>query len=160
MILLNGSVPIAFAGTEEPAAYGELISIGGIGPSVNGKLSSTIAEILETKLSIDSSRFYIKFYDVQVSTITSSFVRMPQFCDYKSSLDYKLIQLLQLHLTSLQCWMLQFANSSFIYNSSCCMKHNLRLPGLPNSVFGFNFGANSLNVKQLVKPHFHLPAPC
>lgn len=70
MILLNGSVPIAFAGTEEPAAYGELISIGGIGPSVNGKLSSTIAEILETKLSIDSSRFYIKFYDVQVSTIT------------------------------------------------------------------------------------------
>lgn len=69
MILLNGGVPIAFAGTEAPAAYGELISIGGIGPSVNGKLSSTIAEILQTKLSIDSSRFYIKFYDVQVSSI-------------------------------------------------------------------------------------------
>lgn len=68
MILLNGSVPIAFAGTEAPAAYGELISIGGLGPSVNGKLSSTIAEILETKLSIDCSRFYIKFYDVQVSS--------------------------------------------------------------------------------------------
>ena len=66
MILVNGGVPIAFAGTEEPAAYGELISIGGLGPSVNGKLSSTIAEILQTKLSIDSSRFYIKFYDVQV----------------------------------------------------------------------------------------------
>ncbi|WCJ42287.1 Tautomerase/MIF superfamily protein [Euphorbia peplus] len=67
MILLNGGVPIAFAGTEEPAAYGELISIGGLGPDVNGKLSSTIAEILQTKLSIDSSRFYIKFYDVQRS---------------------------------------------------------------------------------------------
>ncbi|KAF8392811.1 hypothetical protein HHK36_021048 [Tetracentron sinense] len=67
MILINGGVPIAFAGTEEPAAYGELISIGGLGPSVNGKLSSTIAEILETKLSVDSARFYIKFYDVQVS---------------------------------------------------------------------------------------------
>lgn len=66
MILLNGAVPIAFAGTEEPAAYGELISIGGLGPSVNGKLSSTIAEILQTKLFIDSARFYIKFYDVQV----------------------------------------------------------------------------------------------
>ncbi|XP_052200603.1 uncharacterized protein LOC127806988 [Diospyros lotus] len=65
MILLNGAVPMAFAGTEEPAAYGELISIGGLGPSVNGKLSSTIADILETKLSVDSSRFYIKFYDVQ-----------------------------------------------------------------------------------------------
>ncbi|XP_042986473.1 macrophage migration inhibitory factor homolog isoform X3 [Carya illinoinensis] len=67
MILLNGGVPITFAGTEEPAAYGELISIGGLGPSVNGKLSSTIAEILQTKLSIDSSRFYIKFYDVQLA---------------------------------------------------------------------------------------------
>ncbi|CAN6482660.1 unnamed protein product [Victoria cruziana] len=65
MILLNGSVPIAFGGTEEPAAYGELISIGGLGPNVNGKLSSSITEILESKLSIDSSRFYIKFYDVK-----------------------------------------------------------------------------------------------
>ncbi|KAL0308278.1 UNVERIFIED_CONTAM: Macrophage migration inhibitory factor [Sesamum radiatum] len=66
MILVNGGVPISFGGTEEPAAYGELISIGGLGPSVNAKLSSTIAEILQTKLSIESSRFYIKFYDVQV----------------------------------------------------------------------------------------------
>ena len=66
MIVLNGGVPISFAGTEEPAAYGEVISIGGLGPSVNGKLSSTIAEILQLKLSIDASRFYIKFYDVQV----------------------------------------------------------------------------------------------
>ncbi|XP_023637192.1 macrophage migration inhibitory factor homolog isoform X1 [Capsella rubella] len=63
MILLNSGVPIAFAGTEEPAAYGELISIGGLGPGVNGKLSETISEILQIKLSIDSSRFYIKFYD-------------------------------------------------------------------------------------------------
>lgn len=69
MILLNSGVPIAFAGTEEPAAYGELISIGGLGPSVNGKLSATIAEILQIKLSIDSSRFYIKFYDSPVSPI-------------------------------------------------------------------------------------------
>lgn len=67
MILLNGGVPIEFAGTEEPAAYGELISIGGLGPSVNGKLSSTIAEIIQTKLSIDSARFYVKFYDVERS---------------------------------------------------------------------------------------------
>ncbi|CAM8977183.1 unnamed protein product [Rhodiola kirilowii] len=67
MILLNGGVPIAFAGTEEPAAYAELVSIGGLGPGVNGKLSSTIAEILQTKLSIESSRFYIKFYDVERS---------------------------------------------------------------------------------------------
>ncbi|KAE8680575.1 Detected protein of confused Function [Hibiscus syriacus] len=67
MILVNGGVPMAFAGTEAPAAYGELISVGGLGLSVNSKLSSTIADILQTKLSIDSSRFYIKFYDVQRS---------------------------------------------------------------------------------------------
>ncbi|PIN08869.1 Macrophage migration inhibitory factor [Handroanthus impetiginosus] len=65
MILVNGGVPISFGGTEEPAAYGELISIGGLDPSVNAKLSATIAEILQTKLSVESSRFYIKFYDVQ-----------------------------------------------------------------------------------------------
>ena len=70
MILLNGGVPIAFAGTEEPAAYGEVISIGGLNSTVNGKLSSTIADILETKLSINSSRFYIKFYDVEVCLLT------------------------------------------------------------------------------------------
>ncbi|KAJ0702772.1 putative macrophage migration inhibitory factor, Tautomerase/MIF superfamily [Helianthus annuus] len=50
MILVSGGVPISFAATEEPAAYGELISIGGLNPSVNGKLSSTIANILQTKL--------------------------------------------------------------------------------------------------------------
>lgn len=76
MISLNGGVPMAFAGSEEPAAYGEAISIGGLGPSVNGKLSSALAEILQTKLSVDSSRFYIKFYDVQVSWTFFFFYQM------------------------------------------------------------------------------------
>ncbi|KAL6559049.1 hypothetical protein OROMI_012505 [Orobanche minor] len=67
MILVNGGVPISFGGTEEPAAYGELVSIGGLGPSINSKLSATIAEILQTKLSVDSSRFYIKFSDIERS---------------------------------------------------------------------------------------------
>ena len=57
---------MAFGGTEAPAAYGELISNGRLDPSVNGKLSSTLAEILQTKLPTDSSRSYIKFCDVQV----------------------------------------------------------------------------------------------
>ena len=66
MVSINGSVPMSFAASEEPAAYGELVSIGGIGPGVNGKLSAAVAEILETKLSVSRSRFYIKFDDVQV----------------------------------------------------------------------------------------------
>ncbi|KAG9147933.1 hypothetical protein Leryth_003524 [Lithospermum erythrorhizon] len=47
----QGSVPMAFGGTEEPAAYGELVSIGGLNPDVNKKLSAAIANILETATS-------------------------------------------------------------------------------------------------------------
>ncbi|GJM97551.1 hypothetical protein PR202_gb28327 [Eleusine coracana subsp. coracana] len=65
MVSINGSVPMSFAASEEPTAYGELVSIGGIGPGVNGKLSAALAEILETKLSVSRSRFYIKFDDVK-----------------------------------------------------------------------------------------------
>ncbi|EFJ27733.1 hypothetical protein SELMODRAFT_76736 [Selaginella moellendorffii] len=67
MIVLKDSVPMSFGGTEEPAAYGEVISIGGLGPSVNKELSEALSEILESKLSVPPSRFYIKFYDVQRS---------------------------------------------------------------------------------------------
>ncbi|EEF35707.1 macrophage migration inhibitory factor homolog isoform X2 [Ricinus communis] len=67
MIVLKGSVPIAFGGTEEPAAYGELVSIGGLTPDTNKKLSAAIAAILETKLSVPKSRFFLKFYDTKGS---------------------------------------------------------------------------------------------
>jgi phenylpyruvate tautomerase len=63
LISLRGSIPMSFAGTEEPAAYGELISIGGVGPVTNKELSAAISEILESKLSVPPSRFYIKFFD-------------------------------------------------------------------------------------------------
>ncbi|XP_051198962.1 uncharacterized protein [Lolium perenne] len=65
MVSIDGSVPTSFARSEEPAAYGEIMSIGGLGPGVNGKLSAALAEILEAKLSISGSRFYVKFDDVQ-----------------------------------------------------------------------------------------------
>jgi len=67
MVQLKGSVAISFGGTEEPAAYGELVSIGGLGSDTNKKLSSAIANVLETKLGVSKSRFYIKFYDVKRS---------------------------------------------------------------------------------------------
>uniref|UniRef100_A0A2P2K2G4 Uncharacterized protein MANES_09G111500 n=1 Tax=Rhizophora mucronata TaxID=61149 RepID=A0A2P2K2G4_RHIMU len=63
MIVLKGSVPIAFGGTEQPAAYGELVSIGGLNPDVNKKLSAAISSILESKLSVPKGRFFLKFYD-------------------------------------------------------------------------------------------------
>jgi hypothetical protein len=67
MVVLKGSVPMAFGGTQEPAAYGELVSIGGLNPDVNKKLSAGIASILESKLSVPKSRFYLKFYDSKAS---------------------------------------------------------------------------------------------
>lgn len=67
MIVLKGSIPIAFGGTEEPAAYGELVSIGGLDADVNKKLSAEVAGILENKLSVPKSRFFLKFYDTKAS---------------------------------------------------------------------------------------------
>ncbi|KAK4396073.1 Macrophage migration inhibitory factor [Sesamum angolense] len=69
MIVLKGSVPMAFGGTEQPAAYGELVSIGGLNSDVNKKLSGAIANILESKLSVPKSRFYLKFYDTKACQI-------------------------------------------------------------------------------------------
>jgi hypothetical protein len=66
MVLLKGGVPMSFGGSEEPTSYGEVVSIGGLGLGVNGKLSAVIADILDFKLSVDKSHFYIKFYDVEV----------------------------------------------------------------------------------------------
>ncbi|GLT66124.1 hypothetical protein SLA2020_385110 [Shorea laevis] len=67
MVLLKGSVPISYGGTVEPAAYGELASVGGLNPDANRKLSAGIAAILESKLSIAKSRFFLKFNDSKAS---------------------------------------------------------------------------------------------
>lgn len=67
---------MSFAGTEEPAAYGELISIGGVGPVTNKELSAAISEILESKLSVPPSRFYIKFFDCKVRVILLSCLKL------------------------------------------------------------------------------------
>ncbi|XP_057801125.1 uncharacterized protein LOC131016446 isoform X1 [Salvia miltiorrhiza] len=67
MVVLKGSVPISFGGTEQPAAYGELVSIGGLSPDVNKKISGAIADILETKLSVPKARYFLKFYDTKAS---------------------------------------------------------------------------------------------
>ncbi|KAF3329869.1 macrophage migration inhibitory factor [Carex littledalei] len=63
MVVLKGSVPICFGGTQQPAAYGELISVGGIDPVTNNKISAAVATILSEKLSIPKSRFFLLFYD-------------------------------------------------------------------------------------------------
>ncbi|CAI9768401.1 unnamed protein product [Fraxinus pennsylvanica] len=67
MVVLKGSIPMAFGGTEQPTAHGELASIGGLNPDINKKLSAAIANILETKLSVPKSRFFLVFHDTKGS---------------------------------------------------------------------------------------------
>ncbi|KAK7273768.1 hypothetical protein RIF29_14831 [Crotalaria pallida] len=86
MIVLKGSVAISFGGTEQPAAYGELVSIGGLNPDVNKKLSAAISSILETKLSVPKSRFFLKFYDTKASPSESRICTM--FACFTPALDH------------------------------------------------------------------------
>lgn len=78
---------------EEPTAYGELISIGGINPSNNKQLSAAISEILQSKLKIPPSRFYIKFYDVAVRVLpwSGNLYMVPWRCLAASSLTFGVV---------------------------------------------------------------------
>ncbi|CAJ1808570.1 unnamed protein product [Sphenostylis stenocarpa] len=93
MIVLKGSVPISFGGNEQPAAYGELVSIGGLSPDVNKKLSAGIAAILETKLSVPKSRFFLKFYDTKAwfqLWMEWNYILSPSYCgnDSMDAMDW------------------------------------------------------------------------
>ncbi|XP_058100081.1 uncharacterized protein LOC131244588 [Magnolia sinica] len=70
MIILKGSVPMDFAGKKKP--YGELVSIRGLNPDANMKLSVVITTILETKLFVPKSRFFLKFEDTKGSNFRSN----------------------------------------------------------------------------------------
>ncbi|KAL1368758.1 hypothetical protein HN51_022902 [Arachis hypogaea] len=63
MVILKGSVPITFEGNKEPAAYAEIVSMGGINKEVKKKLIATIGTILQSKLSIPRTRFFLKVFD-------------------------------------------------------------------------------------------------
>lgn len=64
LVSLDTGKPMMFGGTEEPCAYGELISIGSIGGEKNKKISAALAEVVQRHLGVPSNRLYIKFYDV------------------------------------------------------------------------------------------------
>ncbi|KAI4356078.1 hypothetical protein L6164_000128 [Bauhinia variegata] len=63
MVILKGSVPISFEGNKEPAAYAEIVSMGGIDSEVKRKLIATLGTILQSKLSIPRTRFFLKVFD-------------------------------------------------------------------------------------------------
>lgn len=59
LVTLKTDVPLSFGGTEQPGAYGELLSIGAIGGATNKALSKAISGILEAKLGVPPNRFYL-----------------------------------------------------------------------------------------------------
>ncbi|VVA14331.1 PREDICTED: macrophage migration [Prunus dulcis] len=69
MVLLKGSVPISFGrSTSEPAAYGELVAMGGINKPVKRQLIATLGTIMEARLSIPKTRFFLKVVDISTAT--------------------------------------------------------------------------------------------
>ncbi|GAB4857295.1 hypothetical protein Ancab_015203 [Ancistrocladus abbreviatus] len=69
MVLVKGSVPLSFAGTKEPAAFAELLSMGGIDSDVKRKLISTVGGILEDHLSIPKTRFFCHVVNIKSSKL-------------------------------------------------------------------------------------------
>ncbi|KAL4606360.1 hypothetical protein ACB092_09G097500 [Castanea dentata] len=63
MVILKGSVAISFESNKTPAAYAEIVSMGGINSDVKKKLIATIGTILQSKLSVPRTRFFLKVYD-------------------------------------------------------------------------------------------------
>lgn len=55
---------IRMAGTEGPAAYADIRSIGGLGGATNRKLSERICAFLQERLGIPSDRVYLNFINV------------------------------------------------------------------------------------------------
>lgn len=63
LVAVHTDTPLSFGGTEEPAALGELVSIGAIGGAKNAAISKSIADVVSAKLGVSSSRFYLTFRD-------------------------------------------------------------------------------------------------
>ncbi|KAK3032871.1 hypothetical protein RJ639_037048 [Escallonia herrerae] len=63
MVLLRGSATITFGGNKEPAAFAEIVSMGGINSEVKKKLIETLGIILQKRLRIPRERFFLKVFD-------------------------------------------------------------------------------------------------
>ena len=62
MVKLTHSLPMYFAGSNEPCCFIEIKSIGALAPS---KMSKPICEFFSAELEISKERIYIFFHDVE-----------------------------------------------------------------------------------------------
>lgn len=64
MTLLEGDVPMTFAGDPAPSAYVEVKSIGALEGERTRQVSALVCELVERHLAIPADRTYIGFEDV------------------------------------------------------------------------------------------------
>lgn len=67
MNLVHPDTPIYYAGSEEPAAFLEVSSIGAIGGDKNASIVSQLSGVVEKHLSIPPARVYVNFFDIKPS---------------------------------------------------------------------------------------------
>lgn len=60
---------LSWAGDDNPAAFGRLVSIGQITPEKNAKTQEAVANVLTKELGIPNDRFYLCFEDFAGSNI-------------------------------------------------------------------------------------------
>lgn len=63
-IHIQSGQDLSFAGSNEPAALCELVSIGALSKESNKKHSKVIMSLLEKEVNISPSRTYIEFRDI------------------------------------------------------------------------------------------------
>ncbi|KAJ8753870.1 hypothetical protein K2173_000124 [Erythroxylum novogranatense] len=68
MVIIKGGVDIQFNGNKEAAAYAEVVSMGGINKEVKRNLIHKLGSIMDEKLSIPRTRFFLKVYDTTSAT--------------------------------------------------------------------------------------------
>jgi phenylpyruvate tautomerase len=54
---------MTYSGKQDPCAFVRIVSIGGLNPETNVKLSEDICGLLEDRYGVDPSRSYIEFVD-------------------------------------------------------------------------------------------------
>ena len=67
LVSLRTDVALCFGGTEAPAAFAELLSIGAVGGAKNKTISRAVSDVVTAKLGVPSSRFYLSITDKQGS---------------------------------------------------------------------------------------------
>ena len=67
LVSLRTDVALSFGGSEAPAAFGDLLSIGAVGGAKNKTISKAVSDVVTAKLGVPSSRFYLSITDMKGS---------------------------------------------------------------------------------------------